>query len=389
MTVAGVGLQGAKGAPRNLTITIAGQVELALLYWTGRDRPCPQDPPGSGTCIIPSVPYKDQVLALDGVLLPGTLIGRETQPDANPGAIQNIGYMADVTEQVRAKGTGRRVFAVGDGERGNDLADLDGAGLLVVATVADRPAARVIVFHGLDFAYGEDRTPGPSRITEPIAFDHGPARADRRGELAVFAGDALASAPDRIDLGDIAHDQSPLNRLDSSSGPQWDADVFPLTVPGGSLSTTVHVASEPFGRNPDSLLWVMAALRVPLPVPTGCSEGFWSGHLEPWQPTGIRPAQRLGDTFSEAARYGALGGTTLGAALRLRDGADLLGAAKRLLRAATAALLNATRADLEYPRSRTQVITDVDTALRSRDTGVILGVAGELEEANGAECPLR
>src|SRR5690348_15222514 len=40
---AGAGLLG--GRSRNLTVVIGGPVELALLYWAGRDRPCPQDEP--------------------------------------------------------------------------------------------------------------------------------------------------------------------------------------------------------------------------------------------------------------------------------------------------------------------------------------------------------
>jgi len=386
MSVAGAGLQSWKSSPRSLAVKIDGPVELALLYWAGRDRPCPQDPPGSGVCVVPSEPYKDQILTLDGVEVLGKLIGGEVQPDANPGAIHNLGYMAEVTERVRAKGLGRLTFRIGDGEPNNNLATLDGVGLLVISSVPGRPAARVIVFQGLDFAYGEDRVSGPTRITEPIAFNHDAARMERRGVLAIFAGDALASAPDRIDIG---HNPSVFNRLDGSAGAEWDADVLPVDIPGGTLSTTVALASEPFGSNPDSLFWVMAALRVPLPVETGCAAGFWAGHLGSWKPGGVRPDQLLRNTFTESARYETLGGVTLQAALRLNGGSDLLGAARTLLREAAASLLNGAHPGLEYPLTRTQVITEVDTALRSRDQAAIRDLARELEEWNGAECPLR
>lgn len=386
MSVAGVGLQGWKGASRSLSIKIDGPVELALLYWAGRDRPCPQEPPGSGVCVIPSEPYKDQVLTLDGTLVLGKVIGGEVQPDANPGAIHNLGFMAEVTEQVRAKGMGRLVFRIGDGEPNNNLADLDGAGLLVISSVPGRPAARVVVFHGLDFAYGEDRTPGAPQIMEPIAFNHGAARTQRLGVMAIFAADALASAPDRIDIG---NNPSIVNRLDGSAGAQWDAEVLPVSIPGGSLSTTVSLASEPFGRNPDSLLWVMAALRVPLPVATGCSEGFWASHLDAWKGSGLNPDQLVRSTFVEAAAYGELSGVTLRTALRLSGGSDLPGAVRSLVSEAAAALVNAVHPRLEYPLTRTQVITEVDTALRSHDASTIRDLARRLEPWNGAECPLR
>jgi hypothetical protein len=386
MAVAGVGLQGWKGTPRSLTIKITGPVELALMVWTGRDRPCPPDPAGTEACVIPREPYKDQVLTLDGTIVQGTLIGSEAQPDANPGAIDNLGYMADVTDLVRAKGAGRQVFRIGDGDPADNLADLDGAGLLVVSSNPGAPAARVIVFQGLEFAYGEDRTPGPSQSTDPIAFNHGGARAARSATLAIFVGDALATAADRIDIG---HNPSIVNALNGSAGAQWDVDLFPVSIPGGSVSTTVDLASEPYGRNPDSLLWVMAALRLPLPVANGCAEGYWLSHLAAWNLLGLHPDQLVRNTFAESVHYTELSSMTLRAALGLRGGTDLAGAARSLAREATAALLNGSHPTLEYPRTRTQVITDVDTALRSHDASVILDLAHNFETWNGAVCPLK
>jgi hypothetical protein len=336
--------------------------------------------------VIPREPYKDQVLTLDGTIVQGTLIGSEAQPDANPGAIDNLGYMADVTDLVRAKGAGRQVFRIGDGDPADNLADLDGAGLLVVSSNPGAPAARVIVFQGLDFAYGEDRTPGPSQSTDPIAFNHGGARAARSATLAIFVGDALATAADRIDIG---HNPSIVNALNGSAGAQWDVDLFPVSIPGGSLSTTVDLASEPYGRNPDSLLWVMAALRVPLPVANGCAEGYWLSHLTAWNLLGLHPDQLVRNTFAESIHYTELSSTTLRAALGLRGGTDLAGAARSLAREATVALLNGSHPTLEYPRTRTQVITDVDTALRSRDASTILDLAHTFERWNGAVCPLK
>ena len=180
---------------------------------------------------------------------------------------------------MRARGTGRLSFTVADGDPGSNLADLDGAGLLVVYTDPAKTApARVIVYHGLDFAYGEDRTAGETQVTAPFTFNHGASRAaDRQGKLAVFVGDAETIGPDRID---ISHSTSPTNRLDGSSGAQWDADVFAVTVPAGAGATTAQIFSEPIGRNPDSLLWVMSALWLPQTVATGCSADIW-GALPP------------------------------------------------------------------------------------------------------------
>jgi len=390
MAIAGAGMLGPGGRSRNLTLNAGGPVELALLYWAGRDRPCPEDEPGSGRCVIPEGIYKDQVLSFGGTLLTGTLIGSEIQPDTNAGPINNLAYFADVTEIVRARGTGRLSFTVSDGDAASNLTDLDGAGLLVVYTDPAKPnPARVIVYHGLDFAYGEDRTRGRMEVTEPFTFNHGAARAmARRGELAVFVGDAESSGPDRID---VSRNPSLVNRLDGSSGALWDADRFPVDIPARAGATTVQIFSEPLGLNPDSLLWVMAALWAPLPVFNACSAEFWSAApLDPWAYAGVRPTVKVRDAFREAASYEPLGAATLRAALGFRGGPGLLGAAKDLVRAGTAALLNAGHPKIEFSLTQTQVVTKVDTALRGRDMAAIVRVTQELEEVNAAPgCPLR
>jgi hypothetical protein len=387
ISIAGAGLMTSRS--QTLTLTVGGPVELALLYWAGRDYPCPVDAPDSGHCVLPATgPYKDQVLSFDGVAMTGLLTGSEIQPDTNAGPVNNLGYFADVTDRVRSRGAGRLSFAVADGDPASNLAVLDGAGLLVVWTdPAKTAAARVIVYHGLDFAYGEDRTPGETQVTDPFTFVHGAARAsDRQGELVLFVGDAEGIGPDRVD---ISRNPSLVNRLTGSSGAQWDAIRSPVTIPAGAGATTVQIFSEPIGKNPDSLLWVAAALRVPLPVPTGCPAEVWNGlPADAWNLAGARPDQRVRDMFRESASYGAVGTATLRSALRFRSGPDLLGTVKALVRAGTAAFLNAGHPRIEFPLTQTQVITKVDTALRSGDAAAILAAARDLDAANGAACPL-
>lgn len=382
---AGVGFL--DGKARNLVVNVGGPVELALLYWTGRDRPCFREEP-EGPCAVPEGGlFKDQRIRFAGALLDGVLIGAESQPDTNAGAINNLGYMLDVTEIVEDRPPGRQVYPVGDGDPADHLADLDGAGLLVVyRDPAVTRAARVIVYHGLDFAYGEDRTHGDTQVTDPFTFNHGAARASaRRGRLVVFAGDAVDFAPDRID---ISHNPSLSNQLNGSSGRSWDADAFMVDVPARMAATTVQVFSEPVGFNPDSFLWVMAALWLPLPAPSGCGDAFWGGSLAAWGTAGLKPAGRVVDVFTEAKAYGPAGTVPLRTAIRFQPGGGLLGAAKGLIRVGIAALLNAGHPGIEFPLTRTQVITQVDTALRSGDAGEILALTDELKAVNGAGCPL-
>lgn len=382
----GVGLVGWRKEPRRIVVDVSAPVELALLYWTGRDHPCSPDAE-TGLCGIPAEPYRDQLLLFDGVPLTGTILGTELQPDTNRGPVLNIGYMADVTDTVRARGTGRLSFAIADGDPGSNLTDVDGAGLLVVTSDPGLPAARVLVFHGLDFAYGEDRTPGPTRITEAITFNHGAARTSRTGALVLFVGDDGSKGPDRIDVSPT-HPKL-LNRIDGSAGASWDADRFPVQVPLGDLSTTVRIASEPWGKNPDSMLWVMAALWLPLPVPSGCTPAYWHRDQEQWKYPGLPPSQKIRYIFPAAVPYADVAETTLRAAFLFPDQEGLLGAVRTLVREGGAAMLNSAHYRIEYPLTRTQVLTRVGEALKSGDEAVMRAFAAELKAANQAGCPLK
>lgn len=378
---AGVGLTGWGSAPRSLTLNVSGPVEIAWLYWAGREFGCAVDP-DSGVCEIPEGPYKDQIFRLDGVPITGVVLGTEYQPVSSRGPVLNLAYGVDVTEQVRAKGTGRLTFRLTDAEPNRNLSELDGAGLLVVYIAPEGPVARVISLHGLDFAHGEGFTPGENEITQAVTFAHGAAKREREGEMILFVGGGQGGRrPDRIE---VRNNPTLVDRLDSSSGAEWDVERFPVNLPGQTLSTTVQVLSEPWGKNPDSFLWVMAVLWLPLPEPEGCTVQFWNNRKE-WTGTGVAPGQSLQDVFSESLPYG-IGKVTLRGALRFRSESGVLGAAKALVRDGTAALLNATHTRLEYPYPRSQVIVLVDSALRSGDVVRMGELAALLREANGARC---
>lgn len=387
----GVGTQGIGSGNRSFTVNIGGTVQAALLYWAGRDRPCPQ----SGiACIIPFQPYKDQVIKLDGVTITGTVIGTEGQPVSANGPINNIAYLADVTSLVQAKGTGLQTFTVRDGDTASNLFRWNGVGLVVIYTdPADAGTYRILLFDGLDFAYGADPTPGPTRVTDPITFNHGSDVAARVAKLHIFAGDAVAGRPDRIDL---SNNPSVVNGLNSSDGSSWDSDDLVVNIPAGVSSTTAQLFSAPPNMNPDSMLWTAGVLRLPVPVtppPTeegteGCTPGYWKNHTDSWAGTGYTPGQTVGSVFSGAGAFPSLASQTLLQALQGGGGPGTLGAAKILLRAATAALLNAAHSGVDYTRTTAEILADVNAALTSNSRDTMLTLASELDGDNNLGCPL-
>jgi hypothetical protein len=382
----GVGLAGIASGTRTLSVTIGGPVQAALLFWAGRDNPCPTV---SGACVIPSQPYKDQVLRFDGNLITGTIIGTEQQPVSGSGPWNNIGYLADVTSIVQAKGTGSVSFAIQDGDITSNLHDLNGAGLVVIYTDPLDPIVyRAIVFRGLDFAFGLDPTPA-ARVTVPITFNHGAIASARVGELTVFVGDATAARPDLIT---ITNNPNVVNALDASDGTAWDTDRILINIPAGVASTTVQIVSAPLNAFPDSLLWEVGMLRVPLtPTPTldeGCTPGYWKNHLASWTATGYSPNQTTGSVFSAASAFPTLASKTLLQSLQGGGGPGTFGAARILLRAAVAALLNAAHPALDYPRTAAQVISAVNAALASNSRSTMLTLATALDNDNQLGCKL-
>lgn len=263
LTLAGdaKGLMGWGGVPKTLNVNVGGPVRFALLYWAGRERPCVETPAaGSGDCSGVTQPFKDQELTFDGTPITGTIIGTETQPITGGGPILNIGYFADVTSLVSAKGAGTHPFVIGDGNAASNLWRLDGITLLVGYTnTADTNWYRVLVGDGLDSAFGPDPTPGDTRVTAPYTFNHGANLSPRTAELWLAMGDGTADRPDHVT---ISNNATIYNGLDGSNGPQWDTDTLTIDIPAGVGTTTVQAFSAPNNQNPDSLLWEVAALRV-------------------------------------------------------------------------------------------------------------------------------
>lgn len=291
----GAGLVEWGGTPVDLEVNVGGTVRFALLYWAGRERPCTLD--ASGTTCPFSQPFLDQEVVFEGVPLTGTVIGTETQPASGGGPILNVGYFADVTSIVAAAGPGPQSFSFADGNPASNFWRFDGVGLMVGYTDASNPNVyRVILWDNMDFAFGIDPTPGDTRVTSPVTFNHGANPAARSAELYLFMGDGEIDRPDETT---VSNNPTLFNILDNSDGPQFNTDMFTINIPAGVGTTTVQMFSRPLDQNPDSLLWVLAALRVqqldttPPTCPTTVNSGPPAQAITTFQDTGSGLASLL------------------------------------------------------------------------------------------------
>ena len=124
----------------------------------------------------------------------------------------------------------------------------------------------------------------------------------------------------------------------------------------------------------------------------GCTPGYWKNHTEAWADTKYSPTDTVGSVFTLPASLSSLSSVTLLEALDGTggDGSTLEGAARILLRAAVAGLLNATDANVDYPGGNALIIKHVNAALATEDRDTILALATKLDKKNNGQggCPL-
>jgi len=131
----------------------------------------------------------------------------------------------------------------------------------------------------------------------------------------------------------------------------------------------------------------------------GCSPDYWKDHTAQWPATGFLPDQSVQSVFSKAFTFGLGRQSLLQAVIsQSSDGEKSYGryhrravkeAARTLIPAAVAPLLNSAHLGVEFLRTTTEVINEVNTALASRNRDTILALAGELDFLDSAfACPL-
>jgi len=117
----------------------------------------------------------------------------------------------------------------------------------------------------------------------------------------------------------------------------------------------------------------------------GCTPGFWKNHHDAWQD--FTPTQLVGSVFTGCSVFPTLADDSLDDALRYNGGNNTLGAARIMLRACTAALLNEAHDDIDFGVD--DVVGLCNTACATEDRSTMLGLGGLLDDANNdGSCPL-
>lgn len=352
----------------NINVPAGATVRQVLLYWEGHS--VAPDP-------------GDDSISINGNPVTGTLIGGPTTFFFSGGEVQSSSFRADITA-LSLIAAGPNSLTVSD--MAFSFAN-NGAGVLVIFDDGSASAS-IQIRDGNDLAFF--RFASPLDTTVPQTFIFPPATADRTATLSMFFGSVEENRPNSIEVT-INGVTTPFdNLLGSNNGPDWDTLNLSINIPAGSAMLTVQALSTP-SEDPlgASLGWIGAALSVPPPVveDEGCSPGYWKNHKNSWGPTGYSPGQKVGSVFN-AGSFPSLASKTLHQALGFGGGPGTEGAAKILLRAAVAALLNSAHPDVDYPRITAEVIADVNAALASNNRNTMLQLAAKLDEDNNLGCPL-
>jgi hypothetical protein len=127
--------------------------------------------------------------------------------------------------------------------------------------------------------------------------------------------------------------------------------------------------------------------NTPTPILEGCTPGYWkqAHHFVSW--VGLSPSQTLESAFDVPNSYG-LDNNTLLQALSFKGGSGTTAAARNLLRAATASLLNSMNPNVEFALTTAEVLQQVNAALASGNRSTMLSLMSRLDGYNNAGCPL-
>lgn len=131
------------------------------------------------------------------------------------------------------------------------------------------------------------------------------------------------------------------------------------------------------GQNASAILKVN---WIPREDYEGLTPGFWKNHTDLW--IGYEPEQLVGDVFDIPAALNELADDTLLEALNYGGGKGAVGAARSLLRAAVAALLNSEHPEITYSATTADIIADVNAALASMDKDEMNMLKDELDMWN-------
>ncbi len=225
--------------------------------------PAPAGSSGPSPFETQSAVAGDSVIVVNGIAVLGTRLG---DPIPFTGNQHNLSYRADITGLGLVR-RGANVLNIT--EMDFDLFN-DGVGVLVIYDLGNE-SATIGIRDGIDSAFAWFTPPLDTTVPQTFTFDAHPL--ERTADLVLFVGDVDVGRLTEIDITVDGVTTTLQNPLGSFDGLEWDTFIYPVVIPAGATDVTVQVLSKGNGNQgtPASIMWVMAALRVPLPGTEDCN----------------------------------------------------------------------------------------------------------------------
>lgn len=222
-----------------------------------------------------------------------------------------------------------------------------------------------------------------------------PDDADRRGAYFTFNFKNFGTGKVTVEslvLGDVEAEEA-TGKVRLFGGGSLLAEVpIPVTGDGNFITLPIGVSGVQFIKVLLKGSVAVDNIKVKIeeeepPGEEGCTPGYWKNHPDAWTATGYSMTQTVEDVFDVPALFNYLGSKTLLQALKFKGGPYKVGAARILLRHATAAVLNASHPDVEYPLDTVSIINQVNSALTGSRSNM-LSLKRQLDTYNNLGCPL-
>lgn len=220
-----------------------------------------------------------------------------------------------------------------------------------------------------------------------------PDDADRRGAYFTFNFKKFGTGKvtvDSLTLGDV-EDIEATGKVKLFGNGSLLAEVpIPITGDGNFTTLSIGVSGVEFIKVILKGSVAVDNVKVTIDQPPGedgCTPGYWKNHPDAWSATGYSMTQTVEDVFDVPTLFNYLGSKTLLQALKFKGGPYKVGAARILLRHSTAAVLNSSHPDVDYPLDTTSIINQVNSALTGSRNGM-LSLKRQLDFYNNLGCPL-
>jgi hypothetical protein len=412
---AGTGLEGATtpSVPGEITLVVpAGSViKQVFLYWE-------HNSPWPGESHLIKVSNAAQ--GISGQVIQGKLLGHYKQHSlhyvgTSPHHDYTDSFRADVTNGFLVGTTLKKLITPGVNKIGvqstgwgGSWTHDNGVGIMVIYDDGC-VKSEIQVLEGNDSvgkAWGQfnpDRvSSGPSPSFPGVSTTFTPKSIARTGDLCLYVGNINGMKGARPNLIRVTVGTQVLNfwdklYKDSALDASFAVISLPIPVPANVgnlkvelLSTLDTTNANHTGKTPETMTWVSAIWSIQtktICVSQGLTPGYWKNHPRAW-PSPYVPkgssATTLGTAFgiTSPSWFPGLADMTMMQALRGGGGNALNGAAKILMRAATAALLNAASSNVSYPMSVLEIKVAVLAALGSNNRDIMLALATKIDNFN-------